>query len=142
MRGRGEEAAALIMRVCRRCQYDLSMLDDASICPECGCVQKDYMKPFLSGGEQLALGLMAGSFVVCTVGVVVGSLAWFRWPIWFSTICFAGSYLSLLIPVHILGRASNDLGPRWRPMLITLICAFPLFLLWLFLIALLLALFS
>ena len=127
------------MRVCRRCQYDLSGLGDFSICPECGCVQKDYIRPFLSGGEKIMLWVMAGSFVVCTAGIVVSSPTPSRWPNWFFSMCFAGSYLSLLIPIHILGRATNHLGPRWRPILITVICAFPLFLLWLFVLGLLLA---
>jgi len=127
------------MRVCRRCQYDLSVLEDSSICPECGCVQKDYIRPYLSGGGKIVLWVMGAGFLVSTAGVVVSSPTPSRWPSWFFSICFVGSYLSLLIPIHILGRATNHLGPRWRPILITVICAFPLFLLWLFILGLLLA---
>jgi hypothetical protein len=127
------------MRVCRRCQYDLSVLEDSSICPECGCVQKDYIRPYLSGGEKIVLWVMGAGFLVSTAGVVVSWPTPSRWPNWFFSICFVGGYLSLLISIYILEQATNLFGPRWKPALIIVICAFPLFLLWLFVVGLLIA---
>lgn len=139
----------LIMRVCRRCQYDLSLLEDTSICPECGCKQREYIRPMFNEREKLFFWLFGVSFVLCTVVVVLGAArvrsspqSALMFPMWFQNGCFVGSYVSVIVPAFIFGRASNRLASIWRPIVTTLLCALPIFLLWLFVITLLISLLS
>ena len=104
----------------------------------------------MTGTERLLIELMVVSFVISTAMVVLGAAssasaggsAPARVPAWFFNLGFVWSYLSVLVSVYLLALATNNLSGKWRPILITLLCAFPIFLLWLFCIALLIALLS
>ena len=58
------------MKFCEKCGKEI--MDDAVVCPNCGCAVKSEKPQSANTGEISATGFLVGGIILLAIGVIVG----------------------------------------------------------------------